>query len=135
MKLLLRRRVLPIRQVKVQLNRECGTLVRPALYRNRSPHQRHQIPGNRHPKTGSAAGPPAVLLFKGIEYMAQKRLAHAHAGVADSKAQPHPSGPAPQLADLQPDGTAPRRKFDGVGQQIDQYLIQPQLIAGENGIA
>ena len=63
--------------------------------------------------------------------MAQKVLAHADARVAHRKAQTHPPGPAPHLPDSQPDRAALWGEFYGVGEQIEQNLIQPQPVADE----
>ena len=94
-------------------------------------HQLHDTPGNGHAQAGAAvfAAAAAVFLGEGIEDLWNKVLIDPDAGIGDHKFQGglFVKGPGAFYGQ----GNAPRRigEFDGVGQDIDQHLLELHIVA------
>ena len=95
-------------------------------------HHIHDVFGDGHAKSGALypAYCGGALPLKRLEDLLGKLRTHADAVVLDAKlvlpAAAHLSG---KLPDTYRDRAARRGKLDGVGQQVQQDLIQPGLVA------
>lgn len=95
-------------------------------------HHIHDVLGDGHAQTGTLdlAHGGASLPLKGIEDLLRKLRAHADAVVLDPDLILLPVLPGPrQLSEPDGDRSACRGELDGVGQKIQQHLIQPRLVA------
>ncbi len=94
-------------------------------------HHIHDVLGDGHAQTGTLdlAHGGASLPLKGIEDPLRKLRAHADAIVLDPDLILLPALPGPrQLSEPDGDRSACRGELDGVGQKIQQHLIQPRLV-------
>ena len=115
-----------------QADDKLAALALRCLHLDGAAHHIHDIFGNGHAKAGTLypAYRGGALPLEGFKDLLRELLAHTNAVVLDAElilpAAAHLTGKLPHP---HRDRAARRGKLDGVGQQIQQYLIQPGLIA------
>ena len=109
-----------------------GALALRCLHLDGAAHHIHDVFGNCHTEAGAlnSAYRGGALPLEGFKYLLGKLLAHADAVILDAElilsAAAHFTGKLPHP---HRDRAARRGKLDGVGQQVQQDLIQPGLVA------
>ena len=128
----------PLRTVVLRLDAQrhtddkLGALARLCPDLDGAAHHIHDVLGDGHAQAGALdpAHGGASLPLKGIEDLFRKFRAHADAVVLDPDLILLPVLPGPRkLSEPDGDRSACRGELDGVGQQIQQHLIQPRLVA------
>ena len=96
-----------------------------------SEQQIDQIFGDGHTQTGSSVffGNGAGCLFERYKKTAQKFFAHPYSGIADGKAQSNLIVFKNELFYLKTYRPSFECEFEGIGQQIQQNLVDPHRIA------
>ena len=113
-------------------NDKLAALALRRLHLDGAAHHIHDVFGNSHAKAGALdpAYRGGALPLKRLKNLFGELLAHADAVVLDAElilpAAAHRSGKLPHP---HRDRAARRGELDGVGQQVQQDLIQPGLIA------
>ncbi len=104
-----------------------------ALYFDSSAHGIHNVFRYRHTKPGSLYLLDTVIVFpcKGLKYLVPKLLRHTNPAVFHRNAD---TAPVLSLRRFffkhgHPDTAALRSKLDGIGQEVEKYLIQPHTVA------
>ena len=112
---------------------EAGALALPALHLDVAVHHPHQIVGDGHAETGALDAVDGGGPLKGLEDAPEEVLAHAHTGVLHRELVKGVAGtggvPLVRLPDAQGDGPLLRGEFDGVGQDVDEHLLDAQMVA------
>lgn len=94
-------------------------------------HQSHKTVYNRQPQTAAhmGGGKGGLFLLKGVEHLLHKRFTHANPCVLDRKI----SFGISAAFRLFPVGQSYRslfgRKFDGIGNQVDETLLDADFIS------
>ena len=102
------------------------------LHLDGAAHHIHDVLGDRHAKAGALypADRGGALPLEGLKDLVGELLAHADAVILDAElvlpAAVHFTGKLPHP---HRDCAARRGKLDGVGQQVQQDLVQPGLVA------
>ena len=116
---------------KDQRHREGASPALHALHLNGPVHQRNKVLGDRQ-----AQARAAVLLRRARRFLLKRPeqallilFRHPDAGIRNDETHVHLVVLRFRLADGKADLTPRRREFDGVGKQIHQDLIDPQLVA------
>ncbi len=111
---------------------ERAALAENALHRDLTAHQLDELPADRQAQSGAAEAPGGrtVGLGKRPEQLADLLRRHADPGVGDLDLQPQPVG---LVADRREphDDLAGLGELEGVADQVDQHLGQPQRIADQ----
>ncbi len=95
-------------------------------------HHVHDVLRDRHPKPGSLdlADGGVALPLKGLEDAPHEFLAHADASILDGELEVRvSSGRQGRLSNPHGDQAARAGIFDGIAQEVQQHLVQPQLVA------
>ncbi len=121
-----------VRCGQLQVQGEGGALAQLALHADGPAHEINDVFGDGHAQARALDLPGGVgdLPGKGIKDGLYKGLAHAVAVVGHDEAQAGPAGGAgPQPLEDKGDLPAGLGVLHGVGQEVDEYLVQPQLVA------
>ena len=119
--------------LQVQGHVEAASLVPLAGNGDGAPHLIHDVLGDGHAQAGAlgALDPGAVLPGKGVEDLLLELLRHADAGVLDDEVGPDevsaPGGIL--LGDGHGDAPLLRGKLHGVGEEIQQDLVEAHTVA------
>ncbi len=103
-----------------------------ALHPDGAVHHIHDVLRDRHSQPGSLylADGGIALPLKGLEDAPHEFLAHADAGILDGEIEVRVSGRRHgSLTDPHGDQAAGAGIFDGIAQEVQQHLVQPQLVA------
>ena len=107
-----------------------GPLPQMALHGDGAAHGVDETLDDGEPQAGAldVAAELGMLLGGGGIEMIQEALAHAHAGVPDGEAEMALPRPRRELLHDEGDLPASGGVFDGVGQQIDEHLVEPVFV-------
>ena len=118
---------------QVQRDMEGTALALAAVHLDPALHGVHDILGDGHAQAGALdlLHPGVVLPGEGIKDMALEFLRHADAGVLHKEMAADPVRPGGAGLLVQRDGDAPGLggELDRVGQQVEQHLIEPDIVA------
>ena len=124
--------LLCIRLLQIERDMEFTALARRTLQVDRSLHRLHDGFRDRHAKAGSLDLVDLRFLFPGkcIKNLFLELFCHADAVVLHAEMAPHIIFSHRRLLLRQKDldHTALRRKFQRVGQQVDQHLVQTHTV-------
>ena len=115
---------------QMQIHREIRASARLALHHDLAAHQLDKLVGNGHAETGAAVFPRGLhgLLLERTENAADKRRLHTDAGIVYADHHIRHAVPQHHLPEGDNNFTL-ARKFDRIGQKIDDNLADAQLIA------
>ena len=114
-----------------QIYDEFAALARSGLHGNGTTHHINDVFGDRHAQASAldAADRTGLFTGKGLEDRLLEFFAHADPVVLDTELKVgEPLGGRCFFDHPKADGAARRGKLDGVGQNVQKHLIEPQLV-------
>ena len=122
--------------VEVEVEAEDGAFAEFAAHGDAAAHEADQLFSDREAEAGAAklGAVVAVFLREGLEEHALELPAHADAVVRHVHVHGHAEAGQARLFDVVADRAAFGRVFDGVGEQVEDDLVDAQLVEQRNEV-